>query len=67
MGQRRLGRTGRALAANFDDAPELAHVEGSLHISGIDRKTGEPVEGLVSPEHIAAAFGDRRRRDEPDP
>ena len=52
---------------DHDNAPELEAAAGRLHISGIDRKTGEPFDGLVTREHVAAAVADRRRRDEPDP
>ena len=44
---------------------ELAGADGPLRISGVDTETGQRYEALVTPEHVAAAFADQRRRDEP--
>jgi hypothetical protein len=44
---------------------ELVLAPGPLRIRGVDPATGEEYEAPVTREHVAAAFADRRRADEP--
>jgi hypothetical protein len=47
---------------DLDDLPdEIAEAEGPLTLTGIDRETGEQVEGPVERIDLARGFADARR------